>query len=135
MCKMMVFIGISKRKQRLAYHLTQVLAKRYPEFQFFWMNQFIEITPKGCDKGTGLTFYLDYLGIEKENVLVIGDSGNDISMFDAFYDQSYCMSHAPKEVQVHAKRVISRVSDLRETLYPSADSDHPQNRRKGKKKR
>ena len=47
MSKMMVCIGITKKKQRLAYHLTQVLSRHYPEFRFFWMNQFIEITPKG----------------------------------------------------------------------------------------
>lgn len=133
MCKMMVCVGLSRKRQRLAYHLTQVLGKQYPEFQFFWLNQFIEITPKGCDKATGLAFYLDYLGIPKENVMVIGDSGNDIPMFDAFYEQSYCMAHSPKEVKVHAKNVISRVSDLKELLYPSADSEHPQ--KKGKKKR
>ena len=43
-------------------------------------------------------------------------------MFDAFYDQSYCMAHSPKEVRVHAKHVIRRVSDLETLLYPSADS-------------
>ena len=125
MGKMMVCIGLTKKKQRLAYHLTQVLSRRYPEYRFFWMNQFIEITPKGCDKGTGLQFYLDYRGISKENVTVIGDSGNDIPMFDAFYDQSYCMEHGPKEVQVHAKHVIRRVSDLEKLLYPAEGSEKP----------
>ena len=37
-------------------------------------------------------------------------------------DQSYCMAHSPKEVRVHAKHVIRRVSDLETLLYPSADS-------------
>ena len=119
--KLMACIGITKTKQRLAYHLTNLFTKEYPDFEFAWLNQFIEVTPKGCDKSSGLSFYLDYLGIPKENVSVIGDSGNDAPMFEAFYENSYCMAHSHRLVKQKAKHVVSSVADLEAYLYPSAD--------------
>ena len=120
--KLMVLVGLSKKKQLLAEKITETLANRYPDFEFTWLNQFIDITPKGCSKASGVAFYLDYLGINHDNVLVVGDSGNDAPMFEAFYENSYCMSHAKDSVKQKAAHVIHRVSDLRPVLCPSVDS-------------
>ena len=120
--KIMVLIGITKKKQLFAEKVTETLSKRYPNFQFTWLNQFIEITPKGCSKASGVAFYLDYLGISHDNVVVVGDSGNDAPMFEAFHANSYCMSHAKPTVQAKAAHVIKRVSDLRPVLCPLVDS-------------
>ena len=120
--KLMVLIGITKKKQMLAEKITETLSNRYPDFEFTWLNQFIEITPKGCSKASGVSFYLDYLGISHDNVLVVGDSGNDAPMFAAFHENSYCMEHAKESVRQKAAHVIRRVSDLRPVLCPSVDS-------------
>ena len=120
--KLMVLVGLTKKKQMLAEKITETLSERYPDFQFTWMNQFIEITPKGCSKASGVAFYLDYLGISHDNVLVVGDSGNDAPMFAAFHENSYCMSHAKESVKQQAAHIIQRVSDLRPVLCPSVDS-------------
>jgi len=120
--KLMVLIGLSKARQAAAEDLTKEWAARYPEFEFTWLNQFIEITPKGCSKASGIAFYLDYLGISYDNVLVVGDSGNDVPMFEAFHQNSYCMAHAKPSVQQKAANVIHRVSDLRSVLCPSVGS-------------
>lgn len=120
--KLMVLIGLRKQKQRLAKKITEKLQQDYPEFEFCWLNQFIEITPKGCNKASGLSFYLDNLKISEDNIKVVGDSGNDVPMFRLYKEQSYCMSHAPKEVQAEARHVIDRVSDLEKELYPLEDS-------------
>ncbi len=120
--KMMILIGITKKKQMLAEKIAADWATRYPDFTITWMNQFIEITPKGCSKASGIAFYLDYLGINHDNVVVVGDSGNDTPMFEAFYKNSYCMAHAKPSVRAKASHVISRVSDLRSVLCPSVGS-------------
>ena len=119
--KLMILIGITKANQRRAKEITEVLQQRYPEFEFMWLNQFIEITPKGCSKASGLSFYLDYLGINHDNVAVVGDSGNDIPMFKEFYKNSYCMKHAPEPIRAQAAHVIKFVSDLEPVLCPSED--------------
>ena len=120
--KIMILAGISKKKQLEARTITAQLAERYPDFSFAWLNQFIDITPKGCSKASGVSFYLDYLGISHDNVVVVGDSGNDVPMFQAFHENSYCMEHAKPAVKESAAHVISRVSDLRKLLCPSVDS-------------
>ena len=120
--KLMVLIGLTAKKKELAEKITDDLRRKYPEFEFMWLDQFIEITPKGCSKGAGVAFYLDYLGISHDNVMVVGDSGNDVSMFEAFYENSYCMDHAPESVRAKAKNVVSRVYELESKLYPSVDS-------------
>ena len=120
--KIMCLIGLTKKRKQRAFEITSSLAKKYPQFAFVWLDQFIEITPKGCSKASGLEFYLDYLGLNRDNVFVVGDSGNDIPMFDAFPAHSFAMKHASPEVKAHASQVINRVHDLQEVLYPSADS-------------
>lgn len=120
--KLMALIGLTKKKQLLAEKITVELAERYPDFEFSWLNQFIEITPKGCSKASAVSFYLDYLGINHDNVLVVGDSGNDVGMFEAFYENSYCMAHAKDSVKSKAAHVVPHVYDLRPVLCPSVDS-------------
>ncbi len=120
--KLMVLIGLTRKNQLKAEKITAHLAEKYPDFEFTWLNQFIEITPKGCSKASGVGFYLDYLGISHDNVLVVGDSGNDVPMFQAFHANSYCMAHAKPSVREKAAHVISRVSDLYPTLCPSVDN-------------
>ena len=120
--KIMVLIGISKKKQILAEKITRSWSARYPDFTFTWLNQFIEITPKGCSKASGIAFYLDYLGINHDNVAVVGDSGNDVPMFEAFHGNSYCMAHAKRSVRQKASHIVQRVSDLRSVLCPSVGS-------------
>ena len=41
----------------------------------------IELTPKGVNKGTGLTLALSELGIPREDSVAFGDSANDLPMF------------------------------------------------------
>lgn len=121
--KLMVFIGVSQKAQHLAKVLTEKLQNEYPQFEFAWLNQLIEITPKGCNKANALSIYLDKLGISGDNVTVVGDSGNDVPMFRLFHEHSYCMAHAPVSVKAEATHVIRRVYDLEDSLYPSEDSN------------
>lgn len=120
--KLMVLIGISKKAKAMAELLSKKLAAAYPDVEVHWINQVIEITPKGCSKASGVVKYLDYLAIPHDNVVVVGDSGNDVTMFDAFHEHSFCMKHAPKTVRCHAKTTIARFHDLAKALYPSEDS-------------
>ncbi|MCR5348011.1 MAG: Cof-type HAD-IIB family hydrolase [Bacilli bacterium] len=121
--KIMVLVGITKAKQAFAEKMTKELSAKYTDFEFAWLNQFIEITPKGCSKASGVAFYLDYLGLGHDNVVVVGDSGNDVPMFEAFHENSYCMSHAKGSVKEKAAHVVSHVYDLRPVLCPSVDSN------------
>jgi Cof subfamily protein (haloacid dehalogenase superfamily) len=113
----------SPRKAKVkAREANKLLRLRYPDAEFSWVEQCIEITPKGASKSEGIAFYLDYNHLSRDNVLVIGDSGNDISMFEAFKEESFCMEHSPEAVQKHASHVIKRFYDLESYIYPSEEN-------------
>ena len=124
--KIMILVGVSKKSQIKAEGITKELVAKYPQFHFAWLNEFIEITPKGCTKATGVAKYLDSVGLSEDNVYVIGDSGNDVPMFEAFYENSFCMGHAPQSIREKAKHVVENYTDLEHTLYPLEDSKSPQ---------
>lgn len=130
--KILIMMGALPNKVTLAREVNKQCRKLFPEAEFSWVGSGIEVTPKGCSKGEGLAFYLDYNHIPRDNVLVVGDSGNDISMFEEFKDQSYCLEHGPKAVQKHASHVISRFYDLEKVVYPSEETKN--SRKEGKKK-
>jgi Cof subfamily protein (haloacid dehalogenase superfamily) len=120
--KVMIMFGLSRKKRLGAKEANKLFRLRYPEAEFSWIGEFIEITPGGCSKSNGIAFYLDYNKIPHDNVLVVGDSGNDISMFEAFHEQSFCMDHGPEEVKKHASHVIKRFYDLASYIYPSEEN-------------
>lgn len=56
------------------------------ERDYFWIyrgGEFAEIVPKPCSKASGIELVLKYHGIEKKNAYAVGDSLNDLPMFDA----------------------------------------------------
>jgi Cof subfamily protein (haloacid dehalogenase superfamily) len=119
--KAMLLFGVSPQAKIRAREANKVLRLRYPEAEFSWSDQCIEVTPMGCSKSSAIEFYLDYNHISRDNVLVVGDSGNDISMFEAFKKNSFCMEHGSDEVKKHATHVIKRFYDLASYIYPSEE--------------
>ena len=47
---------------------------------FISSNQYLEINPKGVNKGEAVKWLCNHLNIKKENTMAIGDSFNDIDM-------------------------------------------------------
>jgi Cof subfamily protein (haloacid dehalogenase superfamily) len=47
---------------------------------FISSDQYLELNPKGVNKGVAVKWLCDYLNIKKENAMGIGDSDNDIDM-------------------------------------------------------
>lgn len=45
-------------------------------------NGYGEIVPKGYSKGSGIDYLLKYYNLPLENAIVLGDSSNDIAMFE-----------------------------------------------------
>ncbi len=123
--KVMFMFGASKKKAPIAEKASLKLAEDYPEYSVAWSSQVVEVTPKGATKKDGLLFYLDYNHYNHDNVIVVGDSGNDISMFDAFPKESFCMKHSPESVQKHASHLIERFYELEDYVYPSEENVPP----------
>ncbi len=75
----------------------------------------VDIVPKGVSKALGLTTLAEYLKIQPEEMAVIGDSFNDIPMFE-MTPNSFAMSTAPKLVQEKAAQVVDNVHEAIEQI-------------------
>lgn len=65
----------------------------------------IEMTDESATKGVILKKYIKELGILPEEVIVMGDSYNDISLFEEF-ENSYAVSNADADVMKLANHIV-----------------------------
>ncbi len=111
--KLMIYFGITKNSQNEAYEANKVFRNEHGnDYECNWVGPFIEITEKDISKGASIKFYCEKVGINFNDVHVVGDSGNDISMFKEF-ENSYCMKHSKPGIQKYARHIVRRVSDLK----------------------
>jgi len=66
------FIG-KIRERRLSSRLFSTTIGR-------WHPSFIDFTPRGADKGSGIRAMAEYFGISRQDTVAFGDGGNDIPM-------------------------------------------------------
>lgn len=107
--KVMVFYGLRRKNEEISKEINKIIRSDFPEIESSWSSILNELTPKDCSKGKGLQFYCQYKNIDPKNVYVVGDSGNDISMFNAFHENSFAMKHSYPSVKKYANHVVSRV--------------------------
>ena len=81
----------------------------------FLSDSAIEISALNTSKGIGLKKYAEENNIDLDEIAVIGDSGNDISMFE-ITKNSFAMSHAPKFVKEKANYIVDRVYNMEEYI-------------------
>lgn len=72
--------------------------------------RFVEVTPLGADKGTALAWLADYLDVPREQVMAIGDQGNDATMI-AWAGLGVAMGNAPEFVKALADWVAPSVDE------------------------
>lgn len=111
--KIMIFFGIGKKNKNASKEANKILRDNFADsFEASWSGEFIELSPVGCSKSEGLKSYLKHFNINHSDVYVVGDSGNDISMFNEFPENSFCMKHAPLSVSKYAKHTIKRFYEI-----------------------
>ena len=114
--KVMTFFGYGKSKKKTTKEINKVIREKCPDIESSWTRIVNEITPAGCSKGASVDYYCKYLKINPSDVYVVGDSGNDITMFNLYNENSYVMSKAYPSVKKYAKHVIRRVYKLDKLL-------------------
>lgn len=73
-------------------------------------RRFLEVMPAGVDKGSAIQQLTSILNITPDEVMVLGDEGNDLPMFD-FAGTAVCMANGSDTAKAHAD-------------YVTADNDH-----------
>jgi hypothetical protein len=71
----------------------------------------VDITPRGIDKGAGLSFLCEHLGVDLASCVAIGDSHNDLPMLRRAGHPA-----APRNADPDVCRVAEYVSPLPEAL-------------------
>lgn len=115
--KIMIYFGLGKRMQNKAKEANTILRNTYDNVECNWSKNVIEITAKDCSKAKALKTLLESTNNLNNEIYVVGDSGNDISLFKAFPKNSFCMAHAPEAVKKYAKFVIEKFEDLSRYIY------------------
>ena len=96
-------------KMLLTFHPSR-LAELEPQMQAHFAGRidvyhsepyFLEAMPLGCTKATALEMLLDKLGLSRENLMVCGDSGNDLAMI-RFAGLGVAMGNADEDVKAQA---------------------------------
>ena len=75
----------------------------------------IDVIPKNASKANGILEVCKHLSIDIDDVYVVGDSENDVSMFKVTKN-SYCIDHAEDAVKANASHIVSSVSEMIEGL-------------------
>lgn len=73
-------------------------------------TKFIEIAPKGFSKGTGIKYLCDYLGISLKDTYGVGDSSNDIDMFNVV-NTAIAMGNGTEDAKIHADYVTDTLEN------------------------
>lgn len=106
--KMNVFINGDMAETRALFDL---LTREVPQFDFnVPLAGFLNITPPGYSKATGVDILCRELGIGIDQVVVFGDSGNDIEMLE-HVPNSAAVADATEEAARAAHWHIGRCED------------------------
>jgi HAD superfamily hydrolase (TIGR01484 family) len=81
------------------------------DLEFNYGNKYLEITAFGCNKAHALSELIDFYGFTKDQVIVVGDEGNDYDMIREF-PNSFAMEQGSEIIKGVAKHVIEYISDI-----------------------
>lgn len=73
-------------------------------------SYFIDVVPRGCSKGNGVKLIADMMNLDFKDVYTIGDSFNDLSMFE-ITKNSFSFPFAEEGLKKHANYLVSSVSE------------------------
>jgi len=93
--------------------IRDLLRAQVPQLSFVFPSQvapFIDVSPKGWDKGAAVRFLAQEMGIGIDEVAVFGDSENDLPMIEAV-PNSVAVANAAPEVAQAARWHIGRSQD------------------------
>lgn len=76
----------------------------------------LDMIPKHTSKGRGLQVLMEQYQIKPEEVACVGDSYNDISMFQ-ITPHSFAMAHGEKQVRDAANHTVQSVTEVADYIY------------------
>lgn len=94
----------------------QVVSKFSDKIQTFISDRYcLDVVPNCVSKGVAVSALIQNLGFKKEEIACIGDSFNDISMFE-LTPYSFAMENSFEDVKKRAKYIVKNVAEAIETV-------------------
>ncbi len=91
--------------------LRKLLLKEFPDLNIFYSKpEFLEVLSKGSNKGSAVKIVADILGVEREEVLCIGDGLNDLSMIE-YAGIGIAMKNGNEELKKAADYISTRTNE------------------------
>lgn len=101
------------------YNLDKLISQIQPEFSHLFFTESssysIDINANNISKGEIIRQICKRDNIDTSEIAVIGDSGNDISMFE-LTNNSFCINHANKNVKNSCKYIVKNVAQALEII-------------------
>lgn len=114
--KAMCIFGLGKKAiQKASNEKIKLLEKYGDMFEICQSHESLELMNKGVNKATCLLDYIKDMNVDINEVAVVGDSGNDIPLFEVF-PNSFVMSQAHPDVKSKANNVVEGVYALKEHI-------------------
>lgn len=108
--------------------LRDVLRMQFPALDFVFpttYGQFIDILPKGWSKGRAVAILARELGITLDEVVVFGDSENDVSMLKAVTHSVAVRNASPEALDAARFRIgLSADDAVADALFALAEAAH-----------
>lgn len=100
---------------------TDLINEQYGEQIIAYRNtHYIDVVPKGNSKGEGILEVAKLFDVSEEHIYTIGDSWNDVSMFE-ITENSFTFPHVEKKLQHHAKNVVNGVDGCIERMLVESE--------------
>lgn len=113
--KMMSVFDVSGSIEKCEDVKNKILEKHGDYVEAYRNQCFIDIVPKGCSKGNGIMMILEDEKISTDDVYTVGDSFNDVSMFN-ITKNSYTFNEAEELVKPHANNLVDYVHEIIEEI-------------------
>lgn len=109
-----ILIYFKKDEDKVEYD--KMIKNEKNEAAIYIYNSEIEVNAKGTSKGNAVKQLQEAINLQDEEILVVGDSYNDISMLELF-PNSCTFSYANYDVQKVANYVVDEFKEIENYLY------------------
>ncbi|MFV0394442.1 MAG: HAD-IIB family hydrolase [Coprobacillaceae bacterium] len=97
--------------EKEAEEFAAIINEKYPGICSAHQNvDAVDVVAPNCSKATGIDDIQKYYNLDRNDIYVIGDSYNDIVMFEAV-ENSFSFPYAPKNVQDKAKYIVKDIAE------------------------
>ena len=104
-------IHFKEGEEDKAQEATDFINQHFNEDVIAYRNTYnVDIVAKGCSKGQGVLIMADHFNIAPEDLYVIGDSMNDIPMFD-ITNNAYSFYHIEPSLKKHVNYYVHSVAE------------------------